>query len=537
MAKLTLFANVPLKANKEDRTLSGLLLPFGEVGYTNLGKLTASKDSQLEIADDVVVNIQHNGTRPVGKAISLTAADAGIETALRIFNTRDGDDALTEYEEGVRCGLSIEIEPIVVKSGKIVSGTVTGVALVTEPAFKSARLAAEVLPDVADTPTEPQATTPEVVIDGKELDNVTDVQVTETKIEVTTKAEEPPADPEGSKAMAENAAVNNPALAAAAAGKDKKDDKNALFATLANGYVNGQAGAKLEAALSDIVPANILGIERPQYEGQVWQGVAYERKYIPVFDHADLTSFEITGWDWANGKKPQVALYTGNKADIPSNDVETVAVSGVVQRIAGGHDIDRKFRDFSNTEFWDRYFAAMAESYAKVSDQYIRDQVKSIPTAGNGQRVHLLTGAAPAGVPTAIWQIVEGVAKMIDDLDVLPQFAFVTTDYWKPLLYTKMQDVLAYLDAALNLKDGTLANGGFKIKPVPVGSLTNGAWVGKTLVGHGSAVKVYELGGNPIRVEAEAISKGGIDEALFGYIGYKVDNVKGVISYDAPAAS
>lgn len=529
MAKLTLFANVPLKANKEDRTLSGLLLPFGEVGYTNLGKLTASKESQLNIAEEVIVNVQHNGTRPVGKAISLTAADAGIETALRIFNTRDGDDALTEYEEGVRCGLSIEIEPIVVKSGKIVSGTVTGVALVTDPAFKSARLAAEVLPDVADTPTEP--VTPDVVIDGKELENVTDVTVTETKIEVTTKAEEPPAGPEG-KVMAENATVNNPALAAAA-DSDKKDDKNALFAALAGVHGKGLSSTKMEAALSDIVPANILGIEQPQYVGQMWSGVTYERKYIPQFAHGELGSFEIKGWDW--GTKPEVGLYTGNKADIPSGSVTTVATSGTLQRIAGGHDIDRKFRDFSNSEFWEAYFAAMAESYAKVSDTYVRDVVKAIPTAGNGQRVHLLTANAPAGVPLALWQIVEGVVKMIDDLDVLPQFAFVTTDYWKPLLYTKMQDVLAYLDAALNLKDGTLASGGFKIIPVPVGSLNaSGGWTGKTLVGHGSAVKVYELPGSPIRVEAEAIAKGGIDEALFGYIGYLTENVKGLISFDAP---
>lgn len=532
MAKLTLFANVPLKANKEDRTLSGLLLPFGEVGYTNLGKLTASKESQLEIADDVVVNIQHNGTRPVGKAISLTAADAGIETALRIFNTRDGDDALTEYEEGVRCGLSIEIEPIVVKSGKIVSGTVTGVALVTEPAFKSARLAAEVLPDVADTPTEPQATTPEVVIDGKELDNVTDVQVTETKIEVTTKAEEPPADPEGSKAMAENAAVNNPALAAAAAGKDKKDDKNTLFATLANGYANGQTGAKLEAALSDIVPANILGIEQPQYVGQMWAGQPYERRIIPLFDHSDLNSFNISGWDW--GTAPTVGLYTGNKTDIPSAGITTVAKSGTLQRIAGGHDIDRKFRDFSNTEFWEAYFTKMAESYAKVSDTYIRDQVVSSIGAGT-QRQHLLTANAPAGVPTVLWQIVEGCVKMLDDLNTLPTFALVTSDYWKPLFYTKQNDVLAYLNLALGLKEGSME--GFRIIPVPVGSLTNGGWTGKTIVGHKSAFNVYELPGAPIRVEAEDIARGGIDEALFGYCGYMIENAKGLISFDAPAAS
>lgn len=531
MAKLTLYA-ASMQANKEDRTLSGRLLPFNEVGYTNLGKVTASKESKLDAADVVTLNVQHDGTRPVGKHVSLTAADDGIDATFKLLATRAGDDALVEAEEGVRAALSVELEPVVIKDGKIVSGTIVAAALVTEPAFASARLAASELENVPDTEEAPK--TPDVVIDGTPVENVESVEVTETKIEVTTKkAEEPPADSEDEDKKMAAAAVNNPALGAAGAKDKNKDDKNALFAALAGVHGKGLSSTKMEAALSDIVPGNILGIEQPQYVGQMWNGVTYERKYIPQFAHGELTSFEIKGWDW--GTKPTVGLYNGNKEDIPSGSVTTVATSGTIQRIAGGHDIDRKFRDFSNSEFWEAYFAAMAESYAKVSDTYIRDQIKAIPTAGNGQRVHLLSANAPAGVPLALWQIVEGVVKMIDDLDVLPQFAFVTTDYWKPLLYTKMQDVLAYLDAALNLKDGTLASGGFKIIPVPVGSLNaSGGWTAKTLLGHGSAVKVYELPGSPIRVEAEAIAKGGIDEALFGYVGYQTENVKGLISFDAP---
>jgi hypothetical protein len=76
---------------------------------------------------------------------------------------------------------------------------------------------------------------------------------------------------------------------------------------------------------------------------------------------------------------------------------------------------------------------------------------------------------------------------------------------------------------------------GFKIVPVPVGSLTNGAWVGKVAVAHKSAFNVYELPGSPIRVSAEDVAKGGVDEALFGYCGYMLENAKGLISYDTPS--
>lgn len=537
MAKLTLYVD-SLKASKEDRTLSGLLLPFEEVGYTNLGKLTASKDSALTIADAVVLNVQHDRDQPVGKALALNASDEGIRASFKVLETRAGDDALIEYEEGVRCGLSIEIEPIVTKAGKIVSGTITGAALVTEPAFKSARLAAEAAQDVPDMgePEKTKEKTPDVEIDGEKLENVKDVTISDDKIEITTeKAPETPDDTQKDGSMAASATVTNPALAAAG-GSKKKTDKNALFAAFAAAAA-GQPG-RMEAALSDVVPANILGIEQPQYIGELWNGVTYERKFIPLFgDTKPLTSWEIKGWEWVT--PPVVDKYTGNKAQIPSAAIETAEKSGVLQRFAGGHDIDRKFRDFSNEEFWASYFAKMAESYAKQSDIYVRDLVREIPTVANGGRVHLLTGAAPNGVPTALWQIVEGCVKILDEFDELPNFAMVTTDYWKPLLYTKMQDVLVYLNAALNMKDGTLENGGFKIIPVPAGSLTatgGGGFTGKTLVGHKSALRVHELPGAPIRVEAVDVAKGGIDEALFGYVGTMVEAAKGFALFDAPGA-
>jgi len=549
MSKLSLY--VPrLVASLEDRTLSGLLLPFGQPGHTNLGRITASQASRLDVAQVVTLNVQHDQTRPVGKAMTLETTPGGILASFHVLHTKAGDDALLEAAEGLRCGLSVEIEPVQVRDGQLVAGTITGAALVVEPAFPNARLAAAELPPVPDLGDTGSVPVPAVVIDGETLPDVETVEISAETVTITTATAAPANEPANLAASATTegntmtqptvapvaaapavAQVQNPTLVAAAA---PANDQNALFAALAAGFAQGLTGPRLEAALSDVVPANILGIEQPQYVGQIWAGQPYERRIIPLFDHSDLNSFNITGWDW--GTAPTVGLYTGNKTDIPSAAISTVVKSGVLQRIAGGHDIDRKFKDFSNTEFWAAYFAKMAESYAKVSDTYIRDQVVASIGAG-AQRQHLLTGVAPAGVPTVLWQIVEGCVKMLDDLNVLPTFALVTSDYWKPLFYTKQNDVLAYLNMALGLKEGSLESGGFRLIPVPVGSLTNGAWVGKTVVGHKSALNVYELPGSPIRVSAEDIGRGGVDEALFGYAGYMLENAKGLISYDAPAAT
>lgn len=549
-----------LEASLEDRAIGGLLLPFNEAGHTNLGRLTASAATQLDAAPNAVLNIEHDRTRPVGRSVSITRDTAGLRASFHVVSTRDGDDALVLASEGLRAGLSVELEPVVTRDGQIISGTVTGAALVVQPAFPSARLNAaelEPVPDLGGTPD-----LPAVVLDGTELEGVTAVEVTPEQITIATQApptpeqnagalpasahrEEPtmtasavaPATPAAPPAPAQ---VHTPALVAAAQPPATPEPMTVdrLFAALVEYNTT-----RMEAALSDIVPANTpgVGMQQPQYVGELWDGVEYERKFLNAFKHAELTSYNVKGWKWNN--KPVVAKYTGNKTDVSSGTISTTEVNGVLQRFAGAHDIDRIYTDFGDSEFWQAYFAAMAESYAMQTDLYVRDIVREIPTAANTGRQHLLTGAAPANVPYGLWLIVEGCAKILNDLNTLPTHAYITVDYWKPILYTPVTQVLTYLNAALGLKDGTLEGqgGGFRIIPVPVGSLTatqTATFTGKVLVAHKDALSVRELGGGaPIRVNAIDVAKGGVDEGVFGYVGTLVEDARGFALYDAPAAT
>lgn len=537
MTKLTLY--VPkLTASIAERTLTGLLLPFGEEGRTNLGRLTASAQSQLDVADQVVINTEHDGKRPIGKLTALEATTEGLVASFAVAATRAGDDALLEAAEGLRASLSVEIDPIVTRAGQIISGTITGAALVAKPAFPSARLAAaedDIVPDIGDLPDE--------LATAVALLTAAGYTVTERQPDID--ADDPPTDNPDTDTDKEDeepkmtaARVQNRALLGTAANKKPEPvGLNKLFAALVE-YTN----TRLEAALSDIVPANTPGVgsNQPAYVGELWDGVEYERKFLPAFAHADLTTYNVKGWKWNN--KPAVAKYAGNKGAVSSAAISIAEVDGVLQRFAGAHDIDRIYTDFGDSEFWQAYFAAMAESYAKETDLYVRDIVKAVPTAGNGQRVHLLNAQMPAGVPTALAQIVKGAVKMLTDLNTLPTHAYVTASMWEPILYTPMTDVLTYLNAAIGIKGGTLEGQGegFRIIPVPDGSLTvtSPAFTGTTMVCHRNALTVRELGGGaPIRVNALDVAKGGVDEALFGYVGTLVEEPKGIILYDAPTES
>ncbi len=372
------------------------------------------------------------------------------------------------------------------------------------------------------------------MIDGEALENVESVEVTDSEINVkTTDATEAPENKEDEEQTMTAAAVVTSAALAASKVEKKNGEAGALqklYASLAETAPLGVS--RMEAALADVVPGDILGVGQDQYVGELWSGNAYQRRIIPLYNHANLTSYKVKGWQWVT--KPEVDDYAGNKTAVPSAEIETEPVEIDAYRLAGAHNIDRKFRDFGDVEFWDAYYRAMSESTSKKSDVKVRGLV-----AAGATRVHPLNAQMTAGVPTALNLIVKGVLKIVDGLEVIPDHALVTTDLYEAILYTKEQDVLAYLNAALGFRDGTLGN--FKILPVPVGSLTVDLatdFVGKVLVGCHDAVTVHELGGEaPIRIEAPNIALGGVDSGVFYYGATNIHSADGLVLYDAPSAS
>jgi hypothetical protein len=77
--------------------------------------------------------------------MDMTLNEDSIDAVFKITNTTAGTDALTEAMDGLRDGFSIELavdDYIMQKDGtmRVLAGELTGVALVTEPAVRSARV-------------------------------------------------------------------------------------------------------------------------------------------------------------------------------------------------------------------------------------------------------------------------------------------------------------------------------------------------------------------------------------------------------------
>jgi hypothetical protein len=239
-------------------------------------------------------------------------------------------------------------------------------------------------------------------------------------------------------------------------------------------------------------------------------------------DAGTLTSDTVKAWRWKT--KPEVAKYAGNKTDVPTGPVETEPYDVPAQPFAGAHDVDRRYRDFNVTEFWDGYFTAMTESYAKQSDLYVPDELFN---TANAALTAVAGDTVPAGISPVLAKIVDGALAVLDE--DLPSFAVVSKADWRALMLVREQDNLAFLNAQLGLEEGSIES--FRVIPSPHAGLAGG----KVLVGCKSAATAYELPGSPIRIEGLDVARGGIDPGLFGYTALAVHN-PAALALVSPAA-
>ena len=162
---------IPIQITAADsikRTIAGRIVSFNETANASTGKVMF-QDGSLTPAP-VKLNLEHDGTRPIGKSMSMDFSNdkTAIDGVFKIANTTAGSDALVEAQDGLRDGFSVEVmanEFTYDKAGTMVvsSGEIVGVALVTNPAFKSARVsdvaATEATPEASDEPSEELPTT------------------------------------------------------------------------------------------------------------------------------------------------------------------------------------------------------------------------------------------------------------------------------------------------------------------------------------------------------------------------------------------
>lgn len=492
------------------RTITGTVVPYGVIGLTSIGPIIVAAGAVRvpERLSDVKLFTEHDRNTPVGWAVASEDTDAGLILSFKVREGDAGDQALYEAspDSPLRDGLSVELDGLAFSEDEttITDSFLRGVAQCTVPAFDDARIA-QVAASHSPEGINPMPPTPATPAPA-------DGTIEASAATGTSQPVQPAAAPTPAAAPAPVPASVPSGLAAAAtpAPAASFSHPNEFYAAMVARHTR-RASADMEAALSDITQSATSEVEAPAFVGELWDGVRYERRVVPLVGHGDLMSYEINGWRWVT--KPAVASYAGDKGAVPSNAPTTEAVTEEAERLAGAHDIDRKYRDFNNEAFFQSYYEAMTESYAMLSDAALVDALEAAATDvtnlydANGFLGALATGVQALGVATNA----NSTFALANLTDLVPFILGLTN-----------LDVPAYMDL--------LGIDPRRIVAHP--SVT----AGHVIVGTRDAVTFYELPGSPIRVEAVDMVKGGIDAGVFGYYATLIHDAGGLqdVLIDAP---
>lgn len=507
------------------RTISGLVLPWDSPGFTSGGRLKV-KAGAVTYPDDlkqIKLLRDHSNTQgysPVGYATAAESRDDGLHMTFRIGETADGDVALKDVSEGIRDALSVELIQIQTEGDTITAGHLTAVALVAIPAFASARvvtpastddmavvfshddchLTAAADLDATEDQDDDETPAPTVTVDGKTMsytaaaDYLKNLESTDDD----TAAAEPITEKETEMPNQTSTNQTSTDLTAARAPRGLEiNQKPALTFSQAVETIQhmrmGTAPADMTAALADIKRSANPAVSAPEWLGKLWDGTEYKRKVVPTFTQKTLSRMKAHGWRW--NKKPEVQDYAGDKAEIPTGTVSTEAVEADVKRLAAGHDIDRAYFDFQETEFLQAFFEARVNDYALKTD--IKAAEFAVAEAKKGTK--LKTGKEPDLLHAA------ARARMVVEqrVHVSPDTYLISPNSMFGLFKITQLDNPAYLDLLGVSPDKFV--------------VTDHVPDNKLIAYPKSALTWFELPGSPIRVDAENIAKGGIDSAVFGY--------------------
>jgi len=351
------FSTDIIAANSSKRELTGVIVPFNEVGHTNMGDVVFQPGS-LKIGEGIKLFTEHDLTRPIGKLASYKEDDEKIIGTFKIARTNSGDDALAEAQEGLRTGFSVGamIDDYVTKGEQVIvnEATLKEVSHVTFPAFgENAQITKVAATADISQPTESEETivtnevTPEVV------EEVT-AQVVAPAVEAQERNMRPaiftaPRSPINSKAsyLEHNirAALGNEDSRQYVMAADTTGNNAAFIPTpqsteIINGIANAERGC-IDSISKGTLPT---------------AGMTFE---IPKITTAP-TSAEV-----------------GEGNAMSETDTASSFVSVSIKKFGGQQSFSVELLDRSSPIFFDELVRLMEYSYAKTTDDFVKETLKN----------------------------------------------------------------------------------------------------------------------------------------------------------------
>ena len=490
-------------ADSESRTISGRIVAFDEQANASTGKVVFAKGS-IE-PSQVFLNLEHDRTRRIGKSMEMSLdGDSAINATFKISNTQAGSDALIEAMDGLRDGFSVElsVDDYVQEKGymKVLKAELTGVALVSEPAVRSARVA-----EVAATEGEEDSTsapdedaTPTPTTEGDEVENtVTDAAAVTETVEA---------------AQSVTAAANfggftaKPRLDFSATKQLEMTIKASLGSEDARAYVRAAADTTDNAGL---IPTRQLTT--------VINGLANAtRSNIDAISRGTLPdagmTFEI----------PKITQLPGVTVEAEAGTIEDVDQTAAflsvdVKKYAGQQTFSVELFDRSSPLFIDELMRNMAAQYAKVTDTAVNAALIAGASADATTTATYPTAAELLGI------VGRGAASVYSGTQGFARNMIVNTSQWSNLMTLNNNGAPLY-----NVAAGTNNFTGGQANPTSIRGNVAGLDLyvtantaagtdtdGSILIVNPDAYTWYES--STYQLRADLVGSGQINIAMYGY--------------------
>jgi len=364
-------------ADSDSRTISGRIVAFNEHANASTGKVVFARGSIQP--NDVFLNLEHDNTRRIGKSIAMSVNDKEMTATFKIANTTAGSDALEEAMTGLRDGFSIELAVDnyeMQKDGtmKVLNGQLTAVALVTEPAVRSARVSEVAASEDSETDTVADTTN---INEGDKVDNTTE--------QVTAPAVEPVAAPEVAPVQASRPAYYT-------APRSPIVDKVSYLEHYLKASILHDEDSRQYVKAADNTTSTAPGmIPTPQSTNVINALANADRGTIDGISRETLVSEGMTFEIPKVTAVPSVDAIAENGA-ITESSLSATFLSVSVQPFKGRAISTVELIDRSRPEYLTALLQNLEFAYAKETDEYVLAAMQAAVTTTTAQAANSATG-------------------------------------------------------------------------------------------------------------------------------------------------
>ena len=349
-----------LTASTSKREITGIIVPFGKPGFTNMGEVVFEQGS-LQLGNDVKLFEDHDMNKVRGRMISHEVTPLGIIGKFKVARTSAGDDILALAQDGLKSGLSIgaSIDQYENKENQVyvTKASIVEVSVVDTPAFADAQIT-----DVAAQKADETEVT---------ANSASDEQTNQTESEVTSMA-----NPEEVTPVVEAApevAVEASKVTAPVAYAKPRVNTDVTAGQYAMAQIKAQRGDSdardLVAALDVATVSENAGVVPPQYLREIIGVVDNSRPFVDSIERAALPNSGMTMYIPRITAQASVAQ-TAEGVEVGSTDSTIDNLSVSVVKFSGANVVNLELIERSDPSYVDQLIRMLAASYAQKTDAY-----------------------------------------------------------------------------------------------------------------------------------------------------------------------